>query len=402
MTKALFLAHTAAPSGAELATLRLLAALRELGRTEVTAIFTEDGPMVERMRARGIETRVLQSGFDSRAMTIGSGPFRLLAGFLALLRLGWTIGATAKSTGTEVLVAESSKALVMGAVAARRAGIPLVWQVHDRIAADYFGRVPTLVLHTLGRLVAAGYIANSKTTLATLRTGRSPAIVAYPGVEFGTDTTPEHCGDQREPEETVVAVVGRLSPWKGQDVLLRAAAAAKVRPRRILLIGGTFFDEEPYRAELEQLAHDLALPVTFTGHVEDPNPHLHDADILVHCSVLPEPFGQVVVEGMHAGCAVIATGPGGPAEIVEPGVSGLLVDGGDEKQLTAALDTLIENPDLRTRLSAAGRARARHFDVDESARTVADFLDTLTRRTDAAGHQNPEKRTPSVERNPHV
>ncbi|WP_328400060.1 glycosyltransferase family 4 protein [Nocardia sp. NBC_00403] len=401
MTKALFLAHTAAPSGAELATLRLLSALRELGRAEVTAIFTEDGPMVERMRARGIETCVQRSGFDSRAMTIGSGPVRLLAGFLALLRLGWAIGATAKRLHAEVLVAESSKALVMGAVAARRAGIPLVWQVHDRIAVDYFGRVPALVLQTLGRLIARGYIANSKTTLATLRTGRRPAIVAYPGVELHADTA-AHRADQRVPEETVVAVVGRLSPWKGQDVLLRAAAAATVRPHRILLIGGTFFDEEPYRAELEQLARDLALPVTFTGHVDDPNPHLHDADILVHCSVLPEPFGQVVVEGMHAGCAVIAAGPGGPAEIVEHGVSGLLVDGGDERQLTDALDTLIADRALRTRLSAAGRSRAEHFDIGASAHTVADFLDTLTRRTGAVGHQNPDERTPRVERNPHV
>ncbi|MFD0363303.1 glycosyltransferase family 4 protein [Nocardia sp. GCM10030253] len=402
MTKALFLAHTAAPSGAELATMRLLSALRELGRTEVTAIFTEDGPMVERMRARGIETRVLRSGFDSRAMTIGSGPLRLLAGFLALLRLGWTLGATAKQVRAEVLVAESSKALVMGAVAARRAGIPLVWQVHDRIAVDYFGRVPTLVLQALGRLVARGYIANSKTTLATLRAGCSPAIVAYPGVEFDTDADPRQRADQRMPEETVVAVVGRLSPWKGQDVLLRAAAAAKVRPHRIFLVGGTFFDEEPYRAELERLARDLALPVTFTGHVEDPNTHLRDADILVHCSVLPEPFGQVVVEGMHAGCAVIAAGPGGPAEIVEPGVSGLLVDGGDAHQLTAALDTLIEDPALRTRLAAAGRVRARHFDIEASAHTVADFLDTFARRTGTAKHPDPGGQTPRVERNPHV
>jgi glycosyltransferase involved in cell wall biosynthesis len=242
--------------------------------------------------------------------------------------------------------------------------------------------------------VARGYIANSRTTLATLRTGRRPAIVAYPGIELDTDTTGRTM--QRPPAETVVAVLGRLSPWKGQDVLLRAIAATRVRPRQVLLIGGTFFDEEPYRAELERLADELALPVTFTGHVEDPNHYLHGADILVHCSVLPEPFGQVVVEGMHAGCAVVAAGPGGPAEIIEPGVSGLLVDGGDEGQLTAALDTLIGDPDLRTRLATAGRARAGCFDIAESARLVAAFLDDLIQRNGAAGQQNPLKRTPHV------
>jgi glycosyltransferase involved in cell wall biosynthesis len=370
-------------------------ALGELGLTDVTQIYTEDGPMVERMRARGIETRVLRGGFDSRAMTIGSGPLRLLAGFAALLRLGWALGATAREQRAEVLVAESTKALVMGAVAARRAGIPLVWQVHDRIAVDYFGRLPTLVIQLLGRLAANGYIANSRTTLGTLRTGRRPAAVAYPGVEFDAAAEGGRA-EQRHSDDTIVTAVGRLTPWKGQDVLLRAIAATKVPPRQVFLVGGTFFDEEPYRAELERLVDELALPVTFTGHVEDPGRFLRDADILVHSSVLAEPFGQVVVEGMHAGCAVIASGPGGPAEIVESGISGLLVDGGDEHQLTAALDALIGDPELRTRLATAGRARARHFDIRASAHIVADFLDAITRRNGAAGQQNPQERIPHV------
>lgn len=405
MTKVLFLAHTAAPSGAELATLRLLAALREQRLLEVAMIYTEDGPMVERMRARGIETRVLRGTFDSRAMTIGAGPLRLVAGFAALLRLGWALGALVREQRGEVLVAESTKALVMGAVAARRARVPLIWQVHDRIAADYFGALPMLVIKILGRLLSHGYIANSRTTLATLPGGR-PAIVAYPGVDFGAETAPNGSAakvsagsgtapdgdavqasadsatapdEQRPGAETVVAVVGRLAPWKGQDVFLRALAATKVRPRRVFLIGGAFFDEEPFRLELERIARNLALPVTFTGHVDDPSEYLWAADILVHCSVLPEPFGQVVVEGMRAGCAVIAARPGGPAEIIEPDISGVLVDGGDERQLTGALDRLIGDPALRTQLAAQGRIRARHFDIAASARTVAGFLDTAVK-----------------------
>ncbi|GAB2681059.1 glycosyltransferase family 4 protein [Nocardia goodfellowii] len=373
-TRVLFLAHTAAPSGAELATMRLVSALATVPGFEPSVVYTEDGPMVERMRARGVETRVLRGTFDSRAMTIGAGPLRLAAGFVALLRLGWSIGGAAREA--DVLVAESTKALVMGLLASRRAGIPLVWQVHDRIAADYFGRLPTVVIRVLGRLAAHGYLANSTATLTTLSTGRKPAAVAYPGVELGDDLQRPA---QRAPADAVVAVVGRLSPWKGQDLLLRALAETKVPPRQVFLIGGTFFDEEPYRAELERLAADLALPVTFTGHVEDPGPYLRDADVLVHCSVLPEPFGQVVVEGMHAGCAVIASGPGGPAEIVHDGVDGLLVAGGDQRQLVAALDTLLGDPQLRTRLAEAGRIRAVDFAIDATARTVAALLERVRR-----------------------
>ncbi|WP_019931296.1 glycosyltransferase family 4 protein [Nocardia sp. BMG111209] len=369
--KAVFVAHTAAPSGAELAMLRLVSALQP--HLDTAVVYTADGPMVDRTRERGIETRLLPNAFDSRSMTIAGAadPRRLLAGAAGLLRVGWALGATARELGATVLVAGSSKTLLMGAVAARRAGIPLVWQVHDRITAQYFGRALAPVLRLLGRVAAQGCIANSRGTLRTLFTWRQPAIVAYPGLEPAPEAVRP---PQREPEDAVVAVVGRLAPWKGQDVFLRALAAAKYVPRQVLLVGGTFFDEEPYRAELERLAAELALPVTFTGHVDDPEALLRDVDVLVHCSVLPEPFGQVVVEGMRAGCAVVATRPGGPTEIVEPEISGLLVDAGDEAQLTAALDRLLGDPALRDRLAAAARVRARRFDITESARAVAGFL----------------------------
>ncbi|MFJ9369845.1 glycosyltransferase family 4 protein [Nocardia sp. NPDC101769] len=383
--KAVFLAHTAAPSGAELATLRLLSAM-PTGRTAV--LYTEDGPMLRLMAARGIETRVVTNSFDSRAMTIDKAGIRsLLMGATGLLRLGWTLGATVRDLDATVLVAGSTKAMLMGAVAARRARVPLVWHVHDRVSRDYFGRVLALVIRVLGWVVARGVIANSRGTLASLYTWRRAAVVAYPGVEFPPDneTAADESAlsresrpqEQRPAGETIIAVVGRLAPWKGQDLFLRALADVKTLPREVFLVGGTFFDEEPYRAELEVHATALDLPVTFTGHVDDPESYLRHADILVHCSVLPEPFGQVVVEGMRAGCAVIATRPGGPEEIVEPGVNGLLVTAGDRAELTRALDTLIADRELRVKLADAAWVRSRDFDVAESGRIVTDFLTGL-------------------------
>ncbi|MFE3229934.1 glycosyltransferase family 4 protein [Nocardia sp. NPDC059228] len=383
--KAVFLAHTAAPSGAELATLRLVSAM-PAGRTAV--LYTEDGPMLRLMAARGIDTRVVTNSFDSRAMTIDKAGIRsLLIGATGLLRLGWTLGATVRDLEATVLVAGSTKAMLMGAVAARRAGVPLVWHVHDRVSRDYFGRVLALVIRVLGWVVARGVIANSRGTLASLYTWRRAAVVAYPGVEFPPDNhspadestlaRERRPQEQRPAGETIIAVVGRLAPWKGQDLFLRALADVKTLPREVFLVGGTFFDEEPYRAELEVHATALDLPVTFTGHVDNPESYLRHADILVHCSVLPEPFGQVVVEGMRAGCAVIATRPGGPEEIVEPGVNGLLVTAGDRAELTHALDTLIADQELRVKLADAARVRSRDFDVAESGRIVTDLLNGL-------------------------
>ncbi|AMU20184.1 glycosyltransferase family 4 protein [Mycobacteroides abscessus] len=385
MIRATFVAHTAAPSGAELATLRLLSAVRNSSTgliLEPSVVYTEDGPMVNAMKSQGISTSVLANTFDSRSVTIrGSGWLRRLAGATSLVRVGWSLGAAVREHGADVLVAGSTKALIMSAVAAKRARIPLIWHVHDRISAEYFGAALAFLIRILGKLVADGYIANSRSTESSLRPGRLPGVIAYPGLDFQHTPAVEHA-PQRPAAETVIAVVGRLTQWKGQDVFLRALANTRVRPQRVYLVGGTFFGEESFRTELEDLASELQLPVTFTGHLDDPTDILSIADILVHCSVIAEPFGQVVVEGLRAGCAVIATQPGGPAETIESGVHGLLVRAGDTGQLTDALDHLIEDRDLRIRLAQAGRDRARRFDIADSAQTVGTFLaDMLARRS---------------------
>ena len=123
MTKVLFVAHTAAASGAELAAARLAKALRRRG-VLVAAALPEDGPIAHRLRADGIETRILHGNFDSRALTIARhGPRRLFLGLASLIRLGWSLGTFAIETGATVVVAESSKSLIMGVVAARRAPV---------------------------------------------------------------------------------------------------------------------------------------------------------------------------------------------------------------------------------------------------------------------------------------
>lgn len=378
MIRAVFLAHTAAPSGAELATLRLLAALRAEGAVDASMLLTADGPLVDLLRARAIPVTVCPGRAGRPALhRAGSGPVRLLTGAADLARLGARLGTTVRAAGAQVLVAQSTKALLMGAVAARCAGIPLVWQVHDRISAEYFGGPLAVALRLLGRLTARGVIANSRSTLHTLYTGGRPAVIAYPGIESAP--VPGRA-PQRDPDRVRIVMVGRLTSWKGQDVLLRALGRMRHRPAAVHLVGGTFFGEEDYRAELEHTAAALGLPVEFTGHADDPAAYFAQADIAVHCSVLAEPFGQVVVEAMAAGCAVVAAAAGGPTEIIRPRVDGVLTTPGDPDALAAALDRLVGDPAERARLGAAARERAREFTIAATARTVTGLLEQVTTR----------------------
>jgi glycosyltransferase involved in cell wall biosynthesis len=154
-------------------------------------------------------------------------------------------------------------------------------------------------------------------------------------------------------------MLGRIAPWKGQDLFLRAFAAAfGAGEERAVIVGSALFGEEQHGRELERLAATLGIAerVEFRGFREDVWPELASLDVLVHASLVPEPFGTVVLEGMAAGLAVIAPAEGGPADVVSDGETGVLIPPRDEAALSAAMRALAGDPATRARLGAAARA----------------------------------------------
>jgi glycosyltransferase involved in cell wall biosynthesis len=105
------------------------------------------------------------------------------------------------------------------------------------------------------------------------------------------------------------------------------------------------------------------------------------ASVAVVPSIWHEPMGQVAIEAMLVGCPVVASDVGGLRDVVEHGVTGLRVPPGDPDALAAALDGLLDDPVARQRMGAAGRVRARRFEVTEVApQVLAVFEDALRAR----------------------
>jgi glycosyltransferase involved in cell wall biosynthesis len=372
--KVVFLGHTAKQSGGELALVRLLE-----GFTDVDAhvILAEDGPLVALLHSAGATTEVLPLGGATLNAHRGSVTLRHLPLRKVFSTLRYSVALTRRlqSLQPDLVHTNTLKAAIYGGVAGRLARIPVVWHVRDRIANDYLPPFATKLVRTLSRLLPSGIIANSNATLATLgRRPRRARVVPSPVVY---DAVPAKAFSSNaaavQPEELRIGLIGRISPWKGHDVFLRAFAAADFPvPATALLVGSAMFGEDAYEAELHQLCADLGIAdrVQFTGFVADVPSVLATLHIVVHASTIPEPFGQVVVEGMAAGLPVIAANAGGPAEIVTHGVDGLLTPPGDVTALTAALELLAADPALRARLGAAGRARAANFSPEHVAGMV--------------------------------
>jgi glycosyltransferase involved in cell wall biosynthesis len=171
--------------------------------------------------------------------------------------------------------------------------------------------------------------------------------------------------------------LGRLAGWKGADVLLRAVRRlVERRPRLTLTIAGHGPALEEWKEETFRLS--LSETVRFAGFVADVVPLLHEADVLVHTSTEPEPFGRVLVEGMAAGVPVVASSLGAAPEILEDGISGFLSPPRDVNRLAERIEEVLAAGPARLDVSRRARERVEaKFSADEMVRGVAEILNRL-------------------------
>lgn len=160
----------------------------------------------------------------------------------------------------------------------------------------------------------------------------------------------------------VVACACRASREKGVEHLLRAFETVSReldpgQPSPLLVYLGDGPDLERWEAIRQGLS--CSDRVLFTGYRDDADEIVGSADVAVVPSVWQEAFGLSALEPMSRGVPVIASSVGGLTEVVEDGVTGLLVPPGDERALADALHRLLAGPEERRRMGRKGRDRAR-------------------------------------------
>ncbi len=407
----LYLDHTAKISGGEVALLNLVTAL-DTSRFTPVVVLAADGPLVTRLRDAGIETHVLPldaSVVNTRKDSLGAGSLLRLRQAWACLRYALQLARWARGRGVSLIHTNSLKADLYGGLAGRLARIPVLWHVRDRIDDGYLPAPVAAAFRFLARLMPQMVVANSESTLHCLHAPRHAATaVVYSGVVESApvgnmqvvhdgfnlrqfeDKIPLAAALSPSPvfpaaKRPIVALIGRIAPWKGQHIFLEAAAQVLRRHpfTRFWVVGAPLFGEHDYERSLHAQAERLELgqSVEFLGFQEDVPTLLAQSDVVVHASTLGEPFGQVVVEGMAAGKPVIATNGGALPEIVESGKTGLLVPMADANAMAEAIDWLLSDPARARAMGAAGQERAQqHFTIRHTARKMESVYDRLLHR----------------------
>lgn len=371
--------HTAQLGGAELALLRTVAAL-DPTQVGLDVVLFADGPLVARLRDAGARVHVLP--LDPRiAATDRAAAGRSALGaarsVAATLPFAVRLGRLLRRLDPDVVHATSLKADLVGLPAAAIARRPLVWHVHDRIADDYLPGPVARVLRVLARRGPRHVVVNSRATAATLLPLPRGWTLAYPGL--APEQVAADPASRTVPAAPVVGLVGRVSPTKGQREFVEACAllADRFPDARFRVVGAALFAEADYEVQVRALAEQrgIADRITWTGWVADPVAEVDALSVLVHASPVPEPFGQVVAEGMARGVPVVATAGGGVDEIaVAPDGTerALLVAPRDVAALAGAVTRVLDRPE-----EAAARADRAWKDV-QSEFAVAQTAERLT------------------------
>jgi len=292
----------------------------------------------------------------------------------------------------DILHAHSSKAGLVGRIAALLAGTPvIVFTVHNFIFYDHMSTLKKKIYAWAERILAHPTCAIITVSRA-LRDGLIQAegidpgkiVTIYNGIDIKPFEAPVDKDEVRRKLNLgpgpVIGTVARLAPQKGVSYLVEAALrVVQDYPDARFLIAG----DGPLLPELEQQAAGLGISdnIRFLGYRDDIAQLLAVLDVFVLPSVT-EGLGLTVLEALAAGCPVVATAVGGIPEIVEFGQTGLLAQAKDSGDIAKQILYLLNNPDEAARMAATGKAMIKEkFALEPMVRsTTRVYLECLKAR----------------------
>ncbi len=365
--KVLYVNHTSRLSGGERSLLDLLSRLPE----DVSPVVAcPPGSLGDALGGMGVEWH----GVPEADASLRMHPIHTPIGVAALATGAVLVRLMAAQVGADLLHGNSVRASLIASLATRLGGPPTIAHVRDCLPPGNLSAA-TLLAATGGASVV---LANSDHTRRNVQRaiggGRTPIRVAYSPVDLDRfnpdrfDRSHARAALGLAPAAPVLAVVGQLTPWKGQDDAVRIVARLKrTHPGvRLLIVGTATFvsratrhDNEAYVRRLHELieTHGVQQEVGVLGERPDVPAVLRAIDLLLVPS-WEEPFGRVIVEAMAMGVPVVATSVGGPSEILRNGVDGLLLPPRHPELWATETEALLDAPQRRSSMGTSARKRA--------------------------------------------
>jgi glycosyltransferase involved in cell wall biosynthesis len=379
----LFVNHTSAASGAEFALMRLITGVRR--KHHVAVACPPTGPLADMLDDAAVQHVPIPAFEASLRLDPVHTPLnlgRLGVGGVALAR-------AARRFDADLLHANTPRAGLMGALATRLGGPPLIVRAHEHVPLSVVGR---------GVLTVLGRSANAIVTVSEEIERRFNAALPRPVATHVYNSfdrerfDPERVKSSHVREELGIAPtapllgqVAQITPWKAQDTSIRALAQLQHEgvDAHLLIVGniafagkGVRYDNEGYLRELHGLVRELSLEdrVHFLGQRGDVPGILRELDL----SLLPswdEPFANVMLESMAMGTPLLVSSVGGGPELVEDGVTGRVLPPKRPELWASAARGLLHDPKRLDHMGARARAVTANFSDELHARDMLDIYE---------------------------
>lgn len=383
----LFLEQQSSRAGAQRVLEEVLRALE--GEFLPLVGFPEDGPFAAELRRHNIETFVYplgryRSGPKSLADMIAFPPRSLYCG----LRLARAI----RRRNVQLVYINGPRCLLAGVLAAHLTGRPSLFHLHLTMTRSTDIFVAARAARYVTRIMACSKTAAAALLRGNPRLDRLTQVIYNPVRKpvSGLHSSSRASAPAAPPQtsaRSVVGMVGRITPQKGQHILLRAAARLFSRGRdiQVVFVGGpdqNSTEDGSYLRYLESSVRQLGLAgkIQWPGYQADPNPYYAGFDLLVIPSTVSEGLPLVALEAMQWGVPVIGSRVGGIPEVVHEGVNGFLVPAADETALAECLERVLGDSGLRARLQAGARASLdNRFSVETFRASIRRVVSELCR-----------------------
>lgn len=348
-------------------------------RYRALVVLPEAGELAGDLRDAGVEVLVRPLAVLRRSLMSPRGLGQVAASWAAD---AGGLGRLARRREV-ALVHTNTSVTLGGAAVARVAGVPHVWHVREVYAGfeRWFPAYRRL-------LCTADCLPCVSDATAAQFDGAANVRVVHDGLAFAPERTPRYAARAAlglPKDGVVVMLLGRISAWKGQDVLVRALGEAPLRGRddvHAVLAGAPWRGEERLLRELAETATALGVRdrLHLLGFRDDVTNLYGAADVVAVPSTQPDPLPNSALEAAAAGCCVVAADHGGLPEIFDDGRTGVLVAPGDPAALAKALADLADDPERREALGAAAAddVRAR-FSRERMLTELQDLYDDLMR-----------------------
>ena len=358
----------------------LLLLLKHLDKTKFYAVVVlpNEGILKDELEKENIKVVIAPVLKLSRKMFTPKNIFN----FLKDIKKGISILDKLNKEHNFEIVYSNTLAVLLGMIFAKKRKIKHLWHVHEIIVSPkIIAAIYPKLLMVFSDLVVCNSIATQKNLTQRIPKLESKSIVIYNGIEIPKGPNLDKINLGFPVDNIVISLVGRISSWKGQQLLVSAFVilAKKHLNIKLVFLGSAPPNQEQFEISLKNkiAENKLQEQVIIFPFQNEISKFWNSIDIAVVPSTEPEPFGLVAVEAMLAKKPVIASNHGGLAEIVIDDETGFLVAPNNPIALAEAISRLLDQPELRTQFGDNGYKRVvREFSVEKY---VANFETAFTK-----------------------